>query len=410
MYKVTRNSKYDFLGQSYASVFPNLHKYPATMLPQIGIEILRELNIKKGKLLDPYCGSGSSFTAGLDIGFDEMYGFDINPLAVLISRTKFSKVNIERVNLLRQRLRNRVYEFVKEEDNLKTLDLPSIHNIEFWFSKEVLINLSVIKHFIDKIKEKDIKRMFLIPFSECVRECSFTRNSEFKLYRMKSEDILLFNPDVFGIFFKKLTKTIDIYEKYYYPKLTDAKIEISYSKFPEQKNYFDVVLTSPPYGDSKTTVAYGQFSMFSNEWFGIKKARQIDNMLMGGRAVKEKYNHGVIANFINSIENESKKRALEVSSFYYDLETSISDVAKSVKVGGVTIFVVGNRRVKNIQLPTDQFIAEKFEEKGFNHILTYERQLGNKTMPSKNSPSNKAGDLKSTMSQEFIVVCKKMQG
>ncbi|WP_265341665.1 hypothetical protein [Helicobacter heilmannii] len=26
--------KYDFLGQSYASFTPNLHKYPATMLPQ----------------------------------------------------------------------------------------------------------------------------------------------------------------------------------------------------------------------------------------------------------------------------------------------------------------------------------------------------------------------------------------
>ena len=31
------NPKYDFLGQSYASMYPNLHKYSATMLPQIGL-------------------------------------------------------------------------------------------------------------------------------------------------------------------------------------------------------------------------------------------------------------------------------------------------------------------------------------------------------------------------------------
>ena len=42
-YQVIRNEKYDFAGQSYSAVYPNLHKYPATMLPQIGIEILKEL-------------------------------------------------------------------------------------------------------------------------------------------------------------------------------------------------------------------------------------------------------------------------------------------------------------------------------------------------------------------------------
>jgi 16S rRNA G966 N2-methylase RsmD len=379
------------------------------MLPQIGIELFKELKINKGKLLDPYCGSGSSFTVGLDRGLSEMYGFDINPLAVLISRTKFTKVNLDKIKFLRQRLRNRVYEFVKLEANLKTLETPKIYNIEFWFSKQVLQNLSVIKYFVDKIKEKDIKRMFLVPFSETVRECSYTRNEEFKLYRMKPEDIIHFNPDVFGVYFDKLNRAIEIYEKYYYPKLTDARIDISYSRFPKTENYYDVVLTSPPYGDSRTTVAYGQFSMFSNEWLGIKYARQIDYLLMGGKLGKEKYNRGVIADYIKRISRVSLKRSLEVSSFYKDLETSISDVAKSVRKCGISIYVVGNRRVKNIQLPTDQFIAEKFEENGFKHLLTYERLLGNKAMPLQNSPSNKVGERKGTMTKEYIVVCEKIK-
>jgi hypothetical protein len=224
---------------------------------------------------------------------------------------------------------------------------------------------------------------------------------------MKSEDILNFNPDVLGIYFDKLNKTIEIYEKYYFPKLNGSKIEISYSKFPQIENYFDVVLTSPPYGDSRTTVAYGQFSMFSNEWLGIKNARQIDYLLMGGKPVKEKYNRGVISDYIIKVAKVSEKRALEVSSFYCDLENSINDVSQSIKKGGVSIYVVGNRRVRDIQLPTDQFIAEKFEENGFRHILTYERLLGNKAMPLKNSPSNRAGERKGTITKEYIVVCEK---
>ncbi|MFZ6038769.1 MAG: modification methylase [Bacteroidota bacterium] len=405
-YKVIRNEKYDFIGQSYATSYPNLHKYPATMIPQIGIELFKELDIKSGKLLDPYCGSGSSFTVGLDRGLSEMYGFDINPLAVLISRAKFTRVDIEKVKAIRQRLRNRIYEFVKIEENLKEIEIPQYYNIDFWFSKVVLQNLSVLKNFVDKI-QVDIRRLFLVPLSETIRECSYTRNHEFKLYRIKPEEIIQFNPDVFGVYFDKLNKVIDIYETHYLPKLNGAKIDISYSKFPKKENEFDVVLTSPPYGDSFTTVAYGQFSMFSNQWFGIKYARQIDSMLMGGSSVKEIYPNSIITDYINEVSKQSKRRALEVSSFYYDLDKSIKDVANSVKKKGKVIYVVGNRRVKDVQLPTDQFVAEKFEDYGFKHIITYERLLGNKAMPSQNSPSNKVGQRKGTMTKEYIVICEK---
>ena len=304
MYKVIRNSKYDFIGQSYAYSYPNLHKYPATMIPQIGIELFKELNLKNGRLLDPYCGSGSSFIVGLDRGFHEMYGFDINPLAVLISRAKFSKTDFKKAKLLKQRLRNVIFEFLKNEENLKKLQYPNFYNIDFWFSKPVLKNLTILKYFIDKIKEKDIRRLFLVPFSETLRDCSFTRSNEFKLYRIKSEEMLNFNPDVFGVFFNKLHKVISIYEYVYYPKLNNSNIsiKIDYNKFESKKDYYDIVLTSPPYGDSKTTVAYGQFSLFSNEWLGIKKARKIDYLLMGGKTVKNKYQKGIITEYINEIE------------------------------------------------------------------------------------------------------------
>lgn len=76
LYPVVRRPDYDFVGQSYADRYPNLRRYPATMLPQIGIQILREFGLTGASLLDPYCG------------FDMMYGFDMNPLAVLITNAK----------------------------------------------------------------------------------------------------------------------------------------------------------------------------------------------------------------------------------------------------------------------------------------------------------------------------------
>jgi hypothetical protein len=130
-------------------------------------------------------------------------------------------------------------------------------------------------------------------------------------------------------------------------------------------------------------------------------------MLMGGRSTRFVCDQGLIADYIHQIRKDSLKRALEVSAFYDDLQASIYRIADTVKKGGKVIYVVGNRRVKNVQLPTDQFIAEKFEEKGFRHLYTYERQLSNKVMPSRNSPTNKPGVVLDTMSHEYIVVCEK---
>ena len=409
MYQVVRNKKYDFFGQSYASVYPNLHKYPATMLLQIGIEVFKELNIKSGKLLDPYCGSGSSFASGLECGLTEMYGFDINPLAVLISKVRFTKISVSELAETKIIFRNNVYEFLKDETNIETLKRPQVTNIDFWFSKEVIAHLLVIKHFIGQIQDDNIRRFFLIPFSETVRDCSYTRNNEFKLFRMKSEDLLHFNPDVISVYLKKLEDTITLYNYFYFPKLSErTTVNVQYSTFQPKDEYFDVVLTSPPYGDSRTTVAYGQFSTLSNEWLGIDYARKIDGMLMGGTKPKQNIKNGIIANYISEINKIDNKRALEVSAFYNDLDTSIQRVAKSVKRGGKSIYVVGNRIVKNVQLPTDQFIAEKFEQNGFKHLITYERALSNKSMPSKNSPTNEAGKTVNTMLFEYVVMCEKV--
>lgn len=378
------------------------------MLPQIGIDILKELNISKGSLLDPYCGSGSSFSSGLECGIKEMYGCDINPLAVLLSKVKFTKIEADKLLDTRKAFRSSLYDFIKNEQDIDNLSRPQITNIDFWFSKEVIKKLTVIKCFIDKIKNKDIRDFFLLPFSETVRECSYTRNNEFKLFRMKSEELLNFNPDVISVYFKKFDTAFAYCKDFYLPKLEDTtSVAINYSQYNPNGKTFDVVLTSPPYGDSRTTVAYGQFSALSNEWLGIDYARKIDGMLMGGHKTKENIKDGIIADYISKIDSVDNKRALEVSSFYNDLGVSIKKIAGNIKKGGKAIYVVGNRTVKSIQLPTDQFIAEKFEENGFKHLITYERALSNKSMPRKNSPTNEKGKTVNTMLSEYIVVCEK---
>ncbi|MCZ0933404.1 MAG: modification methylase [Oligoflexia bacterium] len=402
MYEIQINNNYDFKKESYSTHFPNLHKYPATMLPQIGIELFKELKIGKNKLLDPYCGTGSSALAGIAVDFSEFYGFDINPLAILISKARYERLNIKKLFNYRESVEEAVY---YEKDNILP---PFVTNIHFWFSKRSIKDLSVIRNSIlEEVENEKYQALFWLAFSETVRFVSYTRNSEFKLYRMPEEKRKSFNPDTFDLFFKNLDKILNTYIKFYLPLLNKQKFYFYSKEFEYEKNKYDVVLTSPPYGDSRTTVAYGQFSTLSSEWIGFPNSRKIDSKLMGGKKVKTLYDKGVLSESIKKIDQRDSKRALEVSSFYIDLEKSIKEVSQAITSKGFSIYVVGNRTVKNITLATDQFIAEQFEKNGFRHILTYERAISSKVMPSQNSPTNIAGKKVNTMHKEYIIVCRK---
>jgi len=168
------------------------------------------------------------------------------------------------------------------------------------------------------------------------------------------------------------------------------------------------MVTSPPYGDSKTTVAYGQYSRLSNQWLGIENSSEIDGILMGGkRNEKIKNLDNSVDDIIRNIEEKDSKRAEDVYNFYLDYYKSIKNISNVIKNGGYTCYVVGNRKVKNTTLPTDEITKSFFERFGFNHIKTITRNIMNKRMPSKNSPDNIKGNVNDTMNKEYIVIMKK---
>ena len=176
-----------------------------------------------------------------------------------------------------------------------------------------------------------------------------------------------------------------------------------------QPDSIDIVVTSPPYGDSRTTVAYGQYSRLANEWLGYKEANQIDNISMGGQKAIAGYifKSDLLNDVVETIYKLDSDRVRDVIAFYQDYEKSINHVSSTLKKGGFACYVVGNRTVKGITIPTDEITAQLFIQNNFTHIETIIRNIPNKRMPSKNSPSNVAGVTSTTMSNEFIVICQK---
>ncbi len=388
------------------------HSYPAMMIPQIAERLIVEYGKNAKTLFDPYCGTGTSIVEA-NLKNINAIGTDLNPLARLIAKTKTTKIDLQILDLYLKEFNDFSFSlnFGFSKPNIV---IPNFNNIDFWFSKNIQEELAIVKQFIDNIKDKSVKKFFYVAFSETVRESSFTRNSEFKLYRMSEKQRNFFNPDVFAIFISKLIRNrkglIDYLGK---TKNINAQAQIfdfntveTIQNVPEKS--IDIIVTSPPYGDSRTTVTYGQFSCMANQWLGIENASKIDNKLMGGKTYSiHKIGINIVDETIEKIIEQDEKRAREVYSFYKDYYKSIDNVSTTLKNGGYACYVVGNRRVKGITLPTDKITRAFFDANGFEYENTFIRNIPNKRMPSKNSPTNEVGKTATTMNNEYIVVMRK---
>lgn len=385
------------------------HSYPAMMIPQIAERIINRYGLSSQLLFDPYCGTGTSLVEANLKGINAI-GTDLNPLARLIAKTKTAKMNLQTLDLYLKDFNDYIFSLRKV-----SVLIPEIKNIDFWFDKTVQEKLAIIKTFIEKIEDENVCNFFKVAFSETVRESSFTRNSEFKLFRMTSEQMKKFNPDVFGLMQSKLARNYNGLKTFLMQKKKGDSQVYDFNTTNNvqhiENETIDIVVTSPPYGDSRTTVAYGQFSRLANEWLDVENANQVDNNLMGGKRqqINCDFDSKILIQSIDKIANVDKKRALEVTSFYCDYQKSIQNVAKTIKKGGYACYVVGNRKVKGEVLPTDEITKDFFTTQGFLHIETIIRNIPNKRMPSKNSPTNAIGLKDETMTKEYIIIMQKIK-
>ncbi len=390
------------------------HIYPAMMIPQIARKLIDDYAPEGGVnlIFDPYVGSGTTLVEASLKGIRSV-GTDLNPLARFMSKVKNQHFNIADINASITYVIESIMLYSPEK--VINTDFSRISNYKFWYTLENLLKLSYINQIILELKP-EVQDFFLLCLSETVREVSFTRNGEFKRYKMSEKQIEKFNPDVFQLFERKVHRNRNGLESFNsvsngeLASIFDFNTSIGIPRDILPEESVDMVITSPPYGDSHTTVAYGQFSRWSNEWFDFENAKSLDNILMGG--VKSKtavFESDSIKEELAEIKRLDEKRYFEVISFLNDYWNSIRNVATAVRKGGRVCYVVGNRRVKSIQIDLDYFTAEMFEKCGFKHDVTIVREIPNKRMPSKNSPTNKTGVISTTMTNEYIVILTKTE-
>lgn len=406
----------------------NILNYPAMMVPSVQEPIIEKLsNALNGEvsLLDPFMGASNTLVTGMKYGMNVL-GQDINPLAILLSQVKTSFYICEELIDTKERLIS-----IINSDNSDNIEI-SFTNINKWFTKDIQIELSKIHRAIRKETDLKIRKFFWIALAETIRLTSNDRTSTFKMHMRPIEEInsrQISALKTFASVSKKNIKNIDEYisvltqnghikDGKYVKNIDvvwgDTNAEIRTDKM------FNLLVTSPPYGDNQTTVTYGQFSYLPLQWIPfedidksitidyLRTAQSIDNKSLGGQ-IKENIKNieekvfeksKTLKGFINQFKDEERKKAEKVTRFINDLDNSIDKMLPKMEKDSFLVWTIGNRNVNKQTVQNDLILKELFIHKGISLFADLEREILSKRMPGRNNFSN-------MMSKEKILIFKK---
>lgn len=412
--KYTRRVDYtwDYRGEKTKTYTHGIHTYPAMFIPQVARRLLETYSKEGDTICDIFCGSGTALVESKLLKRNA-YGIELNPFAVFLAKAKTTPINPQKLTKVYFILLDRVGKIKSSE-----ISKPQFNNIDFWFKENVIHKLAKLKKAIQEIDDLLIRNFLMVAFSETVRYSSNTKTGEFKLVRTKGEKLAKHDPDVLGIFRKKAEANIAGMGEFYKDAQKNVWTKIIYGDSSQDNGIasssVDCIITSPPYGDSRTTVAYGQFSRLSAQWIDIfddpNDASGVDNELLGGKAAKT-LTHSLLSNYLDDvlkkISQKDEARAKDVLSFFIGLNACLHQAHRILKSKKYLCLVVGNRLVKQVRIPTDFIIAELGETIGFTCEEIFVRNIPGKRMPIKNSPTNVVGALEETMNKESIVVLRK---
>ena len=393
---------------AYRTRFSSLHPYPAMIADELARAITTEV-VKDGyRILDPFCGTARTLVAS-DLHRVHAVGVDVNPLALMIAKAKVSTIHLRILEDLGRRMSRPKLTGLYDFESERTAE---------WFSESARKELSEI---ITWMNSEQIPRSVLVQLaailSATARDVSFCRNQQWKLHRMPQAEREVFEVSAWSVFMRRLKRFIEearrssqVESKYKFCA-GDARNLAGVLRVHGERRGFDVVVSSPPYGDSRTTVGYGGMSSIC---LGVvrhltrldvqfKTAGEIDRVCLGGGIGEgEPTEFDVRQYWGGGRDSPGRPR---VQTYLADLFRSCSEMAAVASPRAHAVFVVARRNVQNRRVYLERFITDTMRGFGFELVSLRSRAFASKKIPGAINAIGRssAARIVATMRQEFVV-------
>lgn len=393
---------WDFTSEDTQYLTHGLHPYLASMIPQIPKKLIHLYARHGMRILDPFVGGGAVLVEAYLANLDST-GFDVNPLAAIVSKAKSTPIPSS-ILIKTLELFDKIYSCTKAE----LPHFPKHARIDYWFKPYMYEPLARIRIAIDELASifeqshhDALWNLLACIYSDTVRNVSLTYRGEVRLRRLQGEDLEKFNPNVVLEFKKAMEKGFArVSNLPFHKNIPDVHIGDS-RKIAVENGYFDLVITSPPYGDIKNTIPYHQFSKNMLYWlgFGDKALQHIQEKSLGTKQSLKSAPQSAILS--DSLGRMSKKTLIhEAKCFYHDYFCALQEIARVTSER--IIIVIGHRILDGTKIDNPQITTELMEQIGWRLEVRYDRTIRKKRLNRKMGYGNNAQGA--TIDSEAILV------
>lgn len=408
MAKTLRTNIFDILGRNA------VHPFPARMAPGIAMKAMSRMTGSL-RVLDPMMGSGTVLALARSKGH-KAYGFDIDPLAVLISKTWTESCNSVEVRELADLVlatANAIYLKLTLEDAYPaSADEETRSFIDYWFDEDARRQLTALADSISAVDNESARRVLWCAVSRLIiakttgvslaMDLSHSRpHKVFKTAPVKPFDKFIASVE------KVLQSVLDNRAVGRGPapslKIGDAR------RLPLRKGSIDIVITSPPYLNA---IDYIRCSKFSLVWMGYSiaelrklRAESFGTEVSAGAPVNDDEIDAIIKALRVRTKLTSQKRGI-LGKYINDMRGSIRETSRVLKTGGTVVYVVGENTVRDTYIRTSVIVRHLATNAGLVLVNRRTRSLpaNRRYLPP---PSLKKGTMDTRMRQEVILTFSK---
>jgi len=330
-----------------------LHPYPAKFIPQIPRVLIESFSAPGDMVLDPMCGSGTTLVEAMALNRNAV-GNDINPISVLVSRAKTTRLDDAEMDEL-SALADRV-----EAGDLPSATPPEFLNREHWFSDDASVALAELLAAVDGLPSERLRTLARATFSAILVGVS-NQDSETRWSRVERSPS---RAEVLAKYSRHLRSDLSRVSELARLSGSAEVFHGDARKLPLEDQTVDLLVTSPPYANSHDYYLYNKLRMF---WLGFDV-----------RATRE-------GEFGSRNKHSDKK--LEIDHYLEAMAGVFAEAARVLKPGARACVVVGDAVVRGEffdmgeMLPASaarhgltQMEHHKFDQKQFTR--TFSRGFG----------------------------------
>lgn len=353
-----------------------IHPFPARMAPDIAIDHLDSLT--RGAelvVLDPMCGSGTVLAAATARGHSAR-GFDLDPLAVLMSSVATQPVDTDEVVAQAERVSSRARRSTTGTplwDDLETLKFA-----EYWFGESQRIQLNRLSRELGSVTDDSVRRALQVALSRVIvtkspKASLAADTSHSRPHRVSTDS----DYDVYRGFeasAASLKKLLD--QRVLAGRAQVGRGDARALSLGQQS--VDLVITSPPYLNA---IDYLRGHKMSLIWMGysIGELRTIRSNSIGaeralrGEVLQEA--HEMVRSIELSVTEPKSLPLATIARFAQDMTLFARELHRVCKWGAEVVTVIGNSTLRGNYVQNDLLVRQAYENAGFRVAVRVERDL-----------------------------------